>query len=129
MQLTVDLSQLDPRTRERIVRNAKHEDVAQYHLACLEQAKAAQYYRQYAAAGVTKTDFGPVQMAIHPYFRNQLSATASAQKERVWMDPDFGKWLLNRQDEFRVPIKGTRIQSGWTPQSQKISHRVAESQR
>jgi hypothetical protein len=113
MQLTVDLSNLDPRTRDRIVKNAVHEDVAQYQLACIEQARAAQYYRHFAEAGRTKDYAGPLKSIIHPYFRNMLSATASSEKELIWSDPEFLRWLMKREDCFRVEECATRVQVGY----------------
>jgi hypothetical protein len=34
--------------------------------------------------------------------------------QHIFMDPDFSKWLLKKNDDMRVTPKATRIQVGYT---------------
>ena len=112
MHLTADLSGLKPELRQRVVKHMQHEDMAKHAIAEVQQAEAVKTYRNLARTGTTKDGFGPLNMIVMPYFRNQLSFQHGGAQ--VWSDPDFREWVRKRhKDETAIPEVGTRIQSGW----------------
>lgn len=109
--ITHDLSRLDPDTRGRIIRKLQDKDAAQYDLARIEQAKVAKLYNEAAGPGTTKNGFGPLNMVVTPYFRGYLRRLYG---DSCFEDPDFVRWLNKEEEWFRVRETGTKIQVGFT---------------
>lgn len=117
MQFTVDLSGVSPAVRDRIVKHVQHEDVAAYHLACIEQAKAKQLLDQsYAGSGRiigVKEGIGPMTGIMHVGIRNWLAAKYGTRT--VYSDPDFMPWIRKKDEAFRGLDGRSKIGVGWTP--------------
>ena len=111
MQLTADLSGLDPSTRHALIRKLAHEDKARHDLGVIEQRRMAQMY-QNLPIGSFKSEIGPAQMILS---QDQWHRAMQKYGETCWQDPDFTPWLLKRNDDMRVRQRGTKIQVGWTP--------------
>lgn len=110
MQLTADLSGLNPETRQRVVRHLAHEDKARYDLGVIEQRRMAQMY-QNLPVGSFKAELGPAQMILS---QDQWMRAMQKYGERCWQDPDFTPWLLKKNEDMRVRQSATKIQVGWT---------------
>lgn len=113
MQLTTDLSQLHPEIRHALIRKLRHEDRARYDLGAVEQVKLKRATDAAVKTGAFN-DVGPMQMVISP---DQYQRAMQTFGQHCFMDPDFVPWLLKRNEDMRVKQVGTRIQSGWTPDS------------
>ena len=111
MQFTVNLSGVSPAVRDRVVKNIVHEDVAQYHLACIEQAKMQQMLDQaYAGTGriiETRPGMGPLTGIMHVGIRNWLAAKYGTKT--VYSDPDFMPWIQKKEAAFRGRDGKTKI--------------------
>lgn len=111
MELTVNLTGLDPAVRHAVVRGIQLEDRAKYLLDLLEQRKAAQYAAAVAAAKYSgelraKAIFSPYQAHL---CRKKYGALC-------FTDPEWMPWALKREEhaDARVKDAGSKIQVGWT---------------
>jgi len=110
--LTQDLTWMPRDARERFRASLADRDAAKLAVAKANQARLAQLYRGAVGPGTTKNGFGPLAMAIDPYFVSYFSRTCQA-KELVWDDPEFHQWLKTRGEWFHVPEAPTKIQVGY----------------
>lgn len=117
MVLTADLSRLAPELREAIVKHLCHEDAARLAIAQTEQAKAAQFYRDVMRPGQNPHQgIGRRHSIIHVGLQQRLAAQYG--HATAWQDQDFMKWILKREEAFRVPDVREKISGGWTPASE-----------
>lgn len=110
MELTINLSGLDPAVAQSVVRGLKHEDKARHDLGVLEQIRMKRMMDQVMSPGVNNDIGRPVMVVSEA----QAQQARRIYGELCFADPDFGKFLLRHHPEFRVKDCGTRIQSGYT---------------
>jgi hypothetical protein len=108
---TIDLTGLPLATREAIRTQLGNEDAAKMALAATRQAKIAQMYNQAVGPGTTKDGFGPLSMAVDPYWKAYFRRKHGDQ---CWADPEWVEWIKRKEEAFRVRETGTRIQVGYT---------------
>jgi hypothetical protein len=118
MQLTADLSQLQPEVRNALIRKLSFEDKARHDLGVVEQVRMKRMYDQ-AGRGLFKDHLGPAQLIMS---QDQHQRAMQKYGQFIFMDPDFVPWLLKHNPDMRVKQEGTRIQTGWTPAQGKASH-------
>ena len=110
MQLTSDLSQLDPNVRHALIRRLQHADKARFDLGLVEQRRLKQLHDR-AGIGAYKENLGPVEMVLSI---DKYQRAMQRYGQHIFMDPDFAKWLLRKNDDMRVKPTATRIQVGYT---------------
>lgn len=115
MILTSDLSGLSPAVRAALVRKLQHADRARYELGVVEQTKRKRFHDAVVQPGAFN-EVGPAQMIMS---QDQHQRAMQKYGQLCFMDADFVKWLLKNNEDMRVKQCGTRIQSGWTPNSGK----------
>ncbi len=113
MQFTVDLTGLPLHMRERVVKHVVHEDVAQFQLALVEQARLKKLYDE--APVLNRDGIGPLSAICHVGLKNWLAAKFG--QRTVYSDPDFMPWLQKKHEEFRGKDVRTKIQIGYTGRS------------
>lgn len=117
MQLTCNLSNLEPALRERIVKNLQHEDNAAQAVAWANQAKITKFYRDNLNIGANG-EVGPLLFVMDQTLQQLLCAQYGTLT--VGSDPDFAKFIDRKHDKmFSLKAVGTRIQSGYTMQNSK----------
>lgn len=109
MQFTVDLTGLPLDARQRLVKHVVHEDVAQFQLAQIEQAKLKKLYD--SIPPLARDGVGPLTGICHIGLKNWLAAKYGHRT--VYSDPDFMPWLQKKHDEFRGRDVRTKIMTGW----------------
>jgi hypothetical protein len=111
--LTMNLAGLPPSVAHRVMRTIKQEDAAAYALGVLDQIKLKKFYDQMAVPGMN-TDIGRQNMVIS---HGQRLAAYRQYGQKCFADSDFSRFLLKKHPEYQVKDVGTKVQSGWTPQS------------
>jgi hypothetical protein len=114
MELTLNLSGLRPDVAQSLIKGLKHEDKAQHDLGVIEQVKLKQFMDTAMQPGAN-TNIGRACLVMS---EGQRLAAMRLHGQRCFQDPDFSAWLAKNNPEFRVKDVGTKIVSGWTPQSQ-----------
>ena len=122
MELSINLGGLHPDVARGVIRGLQHEDKARHDLGVLEQLRLKKLMDAVAEPGFN-TDIGPAIMVLSP---EQAAAARRIYGDRCFADPDFGKFLLRQNPEFRVKDVGTRVQSGWTGRRE---HRTSNIER
>lgn len=120
MDLTINLANLPLAVRQSVCRGLQYEDRARHALGQLEQLRMKRLLDQVAVAGFN-TDIGRTTMCIS---EDQADRARRVYGQLCFADPDFGKWLLRQNPEFRVKDVGTRVQSGWTGRMPKAECRM-----
>lgn len=113
-ELSLNLAQLHPDVRQSLIKGLVHEDRARHALGVIEQLRLKKMMDAAAQPGFNR-EIGRTSMVIST---GQYQAAQQQYGELCFADPDFGKFLLKKHDDFRVKDVGTRIQSGWTPASE-----------
>ena len=110
MELTINLSGLHPATARGVIKGLQHEDKARHDLGVLEQVRLKKFMDAVAQPGFN-TEVGRTVMVLSP---EQREAAYRIYGQMCFADPDFSKYLLKQNPEFRVKDVGTKIQSGYT---------------
>ena len=116
MELTVNLSGLHPDVARGVIKGLQHEDKAQHDLGVLEQLRLKKLLDAAAEPGFN-TEIGRTLMVLSP---EQAQAARRLYGDLCFADPDFSKFLLRQNPEFRVKDVGTKIQSGWTKADRQV---------
>lgn len=119
MKLTQDLTGLHPAVAQSVIRHLQHEDRARHVLGQVDQIRLKKLHDQAAVTGMN-TNIGPQQLVVAP---DQYQRFRDAYGELFWADPDSSKFVWKHHEDMRVKDVGTRIQSGWTPQSRPFNRR------
>ena len=109
MQLTADLSQLNPEVRKALIRRLQFEDKAQFDLGVVEQRRMAKLYAN-APVGTFKEQLGPAQFIMS---QDQWQRAMQRYGQHIFLDPEFVPWLQKKNEDMRVPQRGTKIQVGY----------------
>lgn len=109
--LTADLSRLPKDVRERLKRTLSDRFAAKLAIAKVNQAKLSKIYNEGAVPGSAHKDFGPCFMVMDPFLEWYFSRVCQ-DREMVWSDPEFLKWLQKQEGGFRVKHAPTKIQVG-----------------
>ena len=110
MQLTADLSGLQPDVRQALIRKLQHEDKARFDVGVIEQRRMAQLY-QAAPVGAFKEQLGPAQFVMS---QDQWQRAMQRYGQNIFQDPDFIPWLQRNNPDMRVKQSATKIQIGYT---------------
>lgn len=113
MEFTLDLRQLDPETRGKVIQRLAHEDAAQHDLGLVEQARLREFHQQMADARQLNTENFRQVMVLSP---SQQHAFRRVYGQLCWADPDFAKWVAKQPQhaDLVLPDVGTKVQSGYT---------------
>lgn len=109
MQLTVDLSQMHPEVRGKIIRKLAHEDKARHDLGVIEQLKMKKLHDA-AQIGHYKSELGPARMILS---QDQWQRAMQKYGQYIFMDPEFSPWLVKKHPDMAVKDIGTKIQVGY----------------
>jgi len=107
--LTVDLTRLPARAREKLHRTLADEDAAKLALALRRQAAIKRFYEDHTAPA--RDAVGPVDMVMDPYLASYFRRLYG---ERIFDDAEFIRYLKQRGEWFGVRERGTRVQVGFT---------------
>lgn len=110
MAPTIDISHLPPALRDRLLALWQERDRAHRDQAEANQRRIAKIYRDCAVPGATKDGFGPVGLAMDPYW---VSYFRREYGEEIFQDPEFVEWLKREGEWFAVPEAATRTQIGF----------------
>lgn len=109
MQLTADLSQLPPETRNALIRKLQHADKASHDLGVVEQTRMKQLYDR-GGSDAYKAELGPAQMVLS---QDQYQRAMAKYGPLCFMDADFAPWLLKQNEDMRVKYVSKKIQVGF----------------
>jgi len=115
MELTTDLSQLQPDVRHALIRKLQHEDKARFDLGLVEQSRMKRLHDELPQASY-RDDVGPAQMILS---QDQWQRAMQFYGTQCFQDPDFAKWLLRNNPDMRVKFVSQKIQVGYTGQHSK----------
>jgi hypothetical protein len=112
MELSINLSGLDPATRQAVVKGLQLEDRAQYVLGVLEQQRLARY-----AAAVSAAKYQGELRAQAVFSRHQAILARKKYGDLCFADPDWMPWALKRPEHADAKVKdaGSRNMVGWSP--------------
>lgn len=109
MDFTVNLSKLPPAAAHAVIKGLQHEDRARYAIGRAEQLRLKRFHD-----AVPNVALGGELRQTLCISEDQWLRLMQRYGQLCLADPDFGKFLYRNHDDFRVPDRPTRIQSGYT---------------
>jgi 1,6-anhydro-N-acetylmuramate kinase len=118
MPIAVDLSELPVAVRAQLHKVCTDATAAQLVQARIRQERLAKFHADNRAASIE--GIGAQTVAMDPYFVGYYNMLHG---RKVMHDPDFVKFLLKKEEIFRVRSRGTKIQCGYTGDGKRSSKR------